>query len=117
MSPRPGRHNLLLDEMFPKKDKFPVLNKLHNLRHIVHDLKGSGLKDSEVVFLAKKQGRILISKNDKHMIEICKTKKVQLISITETMPEEEIDKKIVAELNNWTSEKTILKISHSPRRK
>jgi len=102
--------------MLPKRDKFPILNKLHDLRHIVHDVKGSGLKDEDVVLFAKKQQRILISKNDKHMIALCNLHQVQLICITEVMPEEEIDKKIVAMLSKWVSNKPIFKISHSPRK-
>ncbi|KKT49544.1 MAG: hypothetical protein UW41_C0005G0047 [Candidatus Collierbacteria bacterium GW2011_GWC2_44_18] len=116
MSPHQDRFKLLLDEMLPKRDKFPILNKLHNLKHIVHDVKGSGLKDEDVVLLAKKQKRILISKNDKHMIDLCNINKVQLICITETMREEEIDKKIVAMLSRRLPNKSIFKISHSPRK-
>lgn len=82
MSPHQDRYRLLLDEMLPKRDKFPILNKLHNLRHIVHDFKGSGLSDEKVV----------------------------------AMPEEEIDRKIVSALSKWVSNKSILKISHSPRK-
>lgn len=103
--------------MLPKRDRFPILNKLHNLRHIVHDLKGSGLKDPEVVLIAKNQGRILISKNDKHMVELCKIGSVRLICITESMPDEEVDKKVASELAKWTVRKTVVKISHSPRKK
>lgn len=116
MSPYRDRLKLLLDEMLPKRDKFPILNKLHNLRHVVHNLKGSGLKDEIVVLLAKKQKRILISRNDKHMVHLCQIHNVQLICITEAMPEEEVDRKIVSALSKWVSNKSIFKISHSPRK-
>jgi predicted nuclease of predicted toxin-antitoxin system len=101
--------------MFKSREYFPVLNKLHNLKHIVHDFIGSGKKDEEVVRHAKKTGRILISKNVKHMQDLCRLQLVPLICVTETMPNEEIDKKIVSILKNW-NDQNVVKITHSPRK-
>lgn len=116
MSPRLDRFKLLLDEMFPSRQNFPTLNKLHNLKHIVHEFHGSGYQDKKLVLLAKKEGCILVTKNDKHMQELCQAEKVPLICITETMPYEEIDQKIVSELKSWNNKKSLIKLRHSPRK-
>jgi len=117
MSPRQTRFRLLLDEMHPSRSNFPVLNKLHNLKHITHDFGLSGVQDPKVVSLAKKEKRILISKNEKHMIELCRDKGVSLICVKEKIPYEEIDSKITAYLKKIRNQDIfVYKISHSPRK-
>ncbi len=37
MSPRRRRFKLLLDEMMPRREKFPQVNDYHDLKHIVHN--------------------------------------------------------------------------------
>lgn len=49
-------YNVLLDEMFPKKTKFRFTNKLHNVRHILHDIKKkAGTKDYQVLKIAQNE--------------------------------------------------------------
>lgn len=118
MSPRHRRYNLLLDEMLPRREKFPVLNNLHNLKHIVHDLKKSGAKDREVVRLAKRQNRIIITKNTKHFETLCREEKVDVLGVSEVASPEELDGSIMAHLRRKTSRvmtglcKKITKIQH-----
>lgn len=95
---KPHRYKLLLDEMFPKRNRFPLLNNYHDLKHITHDFKKSGIEDTKVVAIAKKENRIVISKNFRHFRKICNENKVDLISIAENMPAELIDKQINAYL-------------------
>lgn len=117
MSPKPNRYKFLLDEMFPARRNFPNLNKLHNLKHIVHDFGLSGISDQKVVNLAKKDKRILISKNEKHMINMCTQNGVKLICITEKMQYEEVDKQVVSSLKLIKDGKTLIKLSHIPRKR
>lgn len=116
MSPKQNRYRLLLDEMFTARKNFPETNKLHNLRHITHDLKRSGSKDQVVVNMAKKEKRILISKNEKHMVDLCLKAKVTLFCVTEKMQNEEIDKQIISNLRGFDIKKLIVKLSHKPRK-
>lgn len=117
MSPKQFRYKLLLDEMFPARKNFPETNKLHNLRHITHDFKRSGTKDLTVVNLAKKEKRILISKNEKHMVDLCINASVTLICVTEKMQNEEIDRQIISILKNLNPKDLIIKLSHKPRKR
>lgn len=118
MSPRQIRFRLLLDEMHPGRDKFPNLNKLHDLKHIIHDFNLSGIvKDPQVVSFAKKENRILISKNEKHMVDLCLLNGVSLICVKEKIPNEEIDSKITAYLKKVNrGEPFVYRISKSPRK-
>jgi predicted nuclease of predicted toxin-antitoxin system len=114
MSPRQNRYKLLLDEMLPSRGNFPELNNLHDLKHIAHDRNLSGAPDETVVALAKKEGRILISGNEKHMIGLCKMNGVPLICVTESMANEEIDSLIVSHLKK--DKISILKLAKPSRR-
>ncbi len=114
MSPRQSRLKLLLDEMFPGRNNFPELNKIHNLKHVIHDFHIVNNQDQSVVNLAKKEKRILISRNEKHMIGLCKVAGVPLICITEAMTYEEIDSQIVSILKKRKI--TLLKLSKPVRR-
>ncbi len=96
MTTRQRRFKLLLDEMFPRRDKYPQLNNYHNIRHITHDLKEKGSSDEEVVKLAKKLGRIVITKNIKHLRELGEKHSVDILGISETIPPEKMDKQIMA---------------------
>lgn len=107
---------MLLDEMFPDRESFPSLNKHHNLRHVAIDFKLNGSPDEDVVQIAKKEVRILVSKNVKHMIILCQKASVPLICITEKMTNEEIDNKIMAKLKTWKSGIISIRLIHSPRR-
>lgn len=98
MTTRHKRFNLLLDEMLPRREKYPQVNNYHNVRHIVHDLKNEGATDTDVVKLAKDESRIVITKNIKHLKELGKKYKVDIFGVTETLPPEELDKKLMAVL-------------------
>ena len=107
MSPRriPYRYKLLLDEMLPRRDKFPLTNNFFNLRHIVHDYKRSGISDRAIVKLAKKENRIIITKNIKDFHKLNQGEQVDLIGISDNKPLEHIDLAIVAYLNRRRTHK------------
>lgn len=116
MSPRSKRFKLLLDENLPRREMFPQLNKLHDVKHIF-DYKKGGTSDDDVVKLAKKEKRILVSRNEKHMYKPCTKEKVFLICPTENIPNGEIDDKINAKLKNWDPDTKIIRLKKSPRKK
>jgi hypothetical protein len=91
--------------MMPKRDRFPRLNNLHDLKHIVHDLKRFRIKDNQLIELAKKLDRIILTKNVKHFMDLCSDKKVDLIGVEELVGFEEIDNKVVAYLNKRKNRK------------
>lgn len=117
MSPKQARYLILLDEMLPAREKFPELNNSHNVRHLVHDFHKLGLEDKKVILLAKKENRIIITKNTRHFFQECKDLGVTLIGVTEEMPAEEIDKDIMAKLRRISHNETYIKISKKPRKK
>lgn len=90
------RFKLLIDEMLPRKSKFPQLNNFHNIRHIVHDFKSGGMSDEKLVILAKKENRTVVTKNIKHLQKLGVKHKVDVIGLTETALPQRIDSKIMA---------------------
>lgn len=117
MSPKQNRFRLLLDEMLPPRSKFPSINKYHDLKHVVRDFNLEGISDDKVVRFAKKEKRILISKNSKHMINLSQVSKIRLICITETMDCEEIDSGVMSALRNIKSSDQIINLTRPVRRK
>ncbi|MBU0570124.1 DUF5615 family PIN-like protein [Patescibacteria group bacterium] len=98
MTTRQKRYGLLLDEMLPRRNKFPQINNYHNVRHIVHDLRKSGASDEQVIKVAKKQNRIVITKNIKDFRELGRAYCVDIIGVTETTSPEKLDNQIMAKL-------------------
>ena len=93
----------LLDENFPLRAKLTRLNHRFNLKHLKHDLNKESLEDSEVYQLAGELGRIIVTFNDKDfrgMEE--KGKKTGIISVSNNLSNEQIDKKLTAFLMRKT---------------
>jgi predicted nuclease of predicted toxin-antitoxin system len=64
MTRRPYKHKLLLDENFPPRKRFPKLNALYDVKHIILDLhQREGQDDPAVYEIARKQQRLLITRN------------------------------------------------------
>ena len=120
MSPRQRRYKLLLDEMLPRREKLPELNRTHDLKHIVHDLGKSGLRDEDILVIAKRQNRIVVTKNVRDFQGLCTEKGIDMVGVTEALLPEELDKKIMAYLRRRTAGHmtgTYYRIIHSPRRR
>ena len=119
MSPRPKRFKILLDEMFPRRIKYPALNRHHDVKHIVHDYQKGGITDVRLLELARKDNRIVITKNIKDFQFQCQPYRVDVIGVTETIPPEELDKSIMAKLRSWGKPKMsgrFTKIIKPPRK-
>jgi len=98
------KHNVLLDENFSSRSKFPRLNGLFDVKHVRDDLKGSGLSDPKVYVLAVKQERILVTFNAKDFSKLAGTQPDKgIIGVSTSLSKEQIDKKLTALLVKSTS--------------
>lgn len=87
--------------MFPRRIKYPALNRHHDVKHIVHDYKRGGITDVHLLKLARKDNRIVITKNIKDFQFQCQQYQVDIVGVTETIPPEELDKSLMAKLHSW----------------
>lgn len=99
--PKRKRFKVLLDEMLPRRIKLPRTNHYHDLKHIVHDLHLSGITDQELVFVAKKSKRIVITNNVKHFKNLCQKEEVSLVGVDQRIPPDKLDKKLLSLLAKW----------------
>ena len=97
MSRKQHRFRLLLDENFLNRNRLPLLNKRHNLKHIKQDFGKIGLQDKEVYAFAVREGRIIVTFNDKDFKSLAtKTKASGIIGVSTNMTADHIDKKLAA---------------------
>lgn len=95
------KHKVLLDENFPYRIYFPLLNKQLDVKNIREDLKKSGITDHHVYELAILSGRIIVTFNIKHFRPLAGRKKdVGIIGISANMLAPQIDKKLTALLKS-----------------
>lgn len=105
------KHKLLLDEGFLLPEKLPRTNRRFDLKHVAKDLGKNGLKDKEIVTLASKEERVIVTFNIKHfntkdimgMISIRKS--TGIIGISAHLTPDQIDGKLCSLLtksNNKT---------------
>ncbi len=99
-SKRITKYKLLLDEGLSLAKSYPKLNNFHNLKHIVHDLKKSGVKDEPLYDLATKDGRILIVFNIKDFKKIIKRNCISVIDLSSNLSNKEADLKILKALKD-----------------
>ena len=93
------RRTLLLDEGLPPKDKFPQLNKLHTLKHIIHDLRIPVTKDPVIYMLAIKEGYdFILIFNTKDFKKLRKKDGTSIISLSTNLSNKQIDLKICSML-------------------
>lgn len=98
--PRFYKHKLLLDEGLPYKKYLPKLNARYDLKHIKEDLKKDKLPDEEVYKIAKKLKRLLIVFNVRDYKNLAsKSKDTGIIGVSQNLPIEQIDNKLLAILN------------------
>src|SRR5438876_4638814 len=65
MTHRLYKHKLLLDEGFPPRSYFPILNQRFDVKHIKDDLKKIGLPDEAVYTVAVQLKRLIVTYNAK----------------------------------------------------
>ncbi len=97
------KYKLLLDEGLSLAKSFPKLNNIYNLKHIVHDLRKSGIKDKLLYDLATKEGRILIVFNVKDFKHLIKRGGTSVIALSENLSNKEADLKITKLLRDIKS--------------
>ena len=97
---KPQRFKLLLDENISPRERFPILNNRHDIKHLVHDLKKGGISDSQVYITAIKENRLIVTFNKKDFEAIAeKSEKTGVIAISINVPDDQIDKRIVSLLS------------------
>ena len=101
------KHKLLLDEGFPPRSYFPMLNQRFDVKHVKNDLKHIGLPDEKVYALAAQLKRLIVTYNEKHFKPLApQSKDAGLIGVTPTTPYSIVDKKLTALLTK-SSEKAL----------
>lgn len=97
---KPHRFKLLLDENISPRERFPILNSRHDVKHLVHDLKKTGISDLEVYKVAKRGKRLIVTFNKKHFEKLAgKSKDTGIIAVSTNVSDEQIDKKITSLLS------------------
>lgn len=91
------KYKLLLDENFPLRQRFLLLNSRYNVKHIKGDYKQIGLIDEAVYERAKKERRLIVTFNDKDFREIAaRSKNTGVIGVSTNLAPDQIDKKLTA---------------------
>ena len=112
LSRRFYKHKLLLDENFPTRKDFPTLNRRFDVKHVGADLNQQGLSDPLVYDLARKQGRLVITRNIKDFRELALTSNdTGVIGISPNLTFDQIDKKLTALLNKSTKKSLLGKLT------
>jgi len=97
MVSKTSKPKLLLDENCRPRKRFPKLNSLYDVKHVAEDLHKSGLKDREVYELAKEQGRLVVTYNDKDFLPFAdKSEDSGVIGVSPNLSTAQIDTKLVA---------------------
>lgn len=97
------KYKLLLDEglSFPKN--YPVLNSYHNVKHIVHDYRLSGISDKRVYAVAIRESRLMVVFNRKDFRPLIKETTPSVISLSPNLTNKETDLKICKMLRSLSS--------------
>lgn len=102
------KHKLLLDENFPIRQHLTALNRRFDVKHVGADLNQEGLPDPQVYALARKQKRLVITRNVKDFKKLAQTSdETGVIGISPNLTFDQIDKKLTALLMK-SSKKSLL---------
>jgi predicted nuclease of predicted toxin-antitoxin system len=97
------KHKLLLDEGFPIRSYFPLLNSRFDVKHITKDFKQVSLSDKQVHKFAAEHDRIVVTLNIKDFKPLSPTNKnTGVIGVSANLPYDQVDKKLTALLNKST---------------
>lgn len=106
------KHKLLLDENFPIRKYLPTLNRKFDIKHLVADLSQEGLSDPKVYSLARKEKRIIVTRNIKDFEELALTsKETGVIGVSQNLTFKQVDIKLAALLNKSTKKSLLGKIT------
>ena len=103
MAKRFYKHKVLLDENLHHRRVYSSLNAHFNIKHIRDDLHLDGLPDPQVYELAVKQGRIILTTNDKDFRPLLRDDCPGIIGIPDAWLPDRVDTK-----------QTALLMHHSP---
>lgn len=110
---KPRRYKLLLDENISPRERFPILNSRHAVKHLVHDLKKSGITDLDVYKLAKRRKSLIVTFNKKHFERLAgDSKDTGIIAVSINVSDEQIDKKITLLLSHKKKQELYGKFHH-----
>lgn len=102
------KHKLLLDEGFPVRSYFPLLNNRFDVKHVTQDFKQVSLSDKQVHRFAADHDRVVVTLNIKDFKPLSPTNKnTGVIGVSANLPYEQVDKKLTALLNR-SSKKELL---------
>jgi hypothetical protein len=91
------KHKLLLDEGFPPRSYFPIVNQRFDVKHVKDDLRKIGLPDEEVYILALKLKRLIVTYNAKDFRRMAKeSQDTGVIGVGALTPYHHIDNKLTA---------------------
>jgi|SRR3989344_7412856 len=97
MARRFHKHKLLLDEGFPVRSYFPLLNRRFDVKHISQDFKQVSLSDKQVHQFAADHKRIVVTLNIKDFKPLSPTNKnTGVIGVSANLPYDQVDKKLTA---------------------
>src|SRR3989337_3666958 len=106
------KHKLLLDEGFPVRSYFPILNNRFDVKHITQDFKQVSLSDKEVHRFAAEHDRIVVTLNIKDFKPLSPTNKnTGVIGVSAGLQFNQVDRKLTALLNKSTKKQLLGKIT------
>lgn len=112
MTKRFYKHKLLLDENFPARSFFPLLNHRFDVKHVAMDLNLGSLSDPKIFALAQRKNRLLVTYNTKDFVKLVeKNTKTGLIGVSANLPPDQVDKKLTALLSKSGSRTLFGKIT------
>lgn len=106
------KHKLLLDENFPIRIHFSTLNSRFDVKHVGADLNQEGSSDPEVYALARKEGRLIVTRNIKDFQELAlKSNDTGVIGVSPNLTFKQVDKKLTALLKKTTKKSLFGKLT------
>lgn len=106
------KHRLLLDENFPVRTYFPTLNRTFDVKHIEANLNEAGLSDPQVYALARKEKRIIVTRNIKDFETLAYiSNETGVIGVSPNLIFGQIDKKLTALLMKSTKKSLLGKLT------
>jgi len=106
------KHKLLLDEGFPVRSYFPLLNRRFDIKHITQDFKQVSLSDKQVHQFASYYERIVVTLNIKDFKPLSPTNKnTGVIGVSANLSYDQVDKKLTSLLNNSTKKQLLGKLT------
>ena len=113
MAPRFYKHKLLLDENFPNRKYFPILNSRFTVRHIAKDLGKSGWSDDQIYRFAGKEKMVIVTFNVKDFVDFVEIgHNTGVVGVSDNLSNEDIDKKLTALFIRNTARSLFGKITH-----